>query len=441
MLSAGELSSGRIDLTNTKYVSREDHESFCKRIRPRPGDILYTKGGTTGVAVVNDLSMDFSVWVHVAVLRTDLELVAPEYLALALNSPFCYEQAQEYTHGTGNRDLGLTRMVLILLPLPPLEVQHEIVRTVGGLQAILEELTRVEAVTATVRDQARVSSLEALLADGEWVRMRDNWESLFTTPESVDDLRRTILDLAVRGRLVEQRAGEESAAELLVRAAQALKTYSGRKPRRCRIPDPPPTFEVPETWRWVELQDLGIVGPRNEVADETEAGFVPMAAIDDGFVPGHTAELRLWKEIKKGYTHLADGDIALAKITPCFQNRKSVVVSGLPNGIGAGTTELHVLRPFQGVLEPSYALVFLKSATFIEAGVPRMTGTAGQQRVPRDYFGACPIPLPPLDEQRRIVGRVTELMALCDELEERFRDLQDISERLADSIVHHVATR
>ena len=123
-----------------KYVSQADHESFCKRIRPEPGDVLYTKGGTTGIAIVNDLNFEFSVWVHIAVLKVAKRELDPHYVAAALNSPHCYSQSQELTHGIGNKDLGLTRMVLITVPVPPLAEQHRIVARVDELMGLLERL-------------------------------------------------------------------------------------------------------------------------------------------------------------------------------------------------------------------------------------------------------------------------------------------------------------
>ncbi|MBL0171689.1 MAG: hypothetical protein IPP90_13375 [Gemmatimonadaceae bacterium] len=108
-------------------------------------------------------------------------------------------------------------------------------------------------------------------------------------------------------------------------------------------------------------------------------------------------------EKSKAYTHFAEGDVALAKITPCFKNGKSTVFRNLTNGIGAGTTELHVVRPI--IVVPEYVLAYLKSPSFVNEGIPRMTGTAGQKRVPSDYFANTPLPLPPLAEQHRIVTR------------------------------------
>lgn len=128
-----------------------------------------------------------------------------------------------------------------------------------------------------------------------------------------------------------------------------------------------------------------------------------------------THQPRLWGSVKNGYTHFAEGDVGLAKITPCFENGKSTVFRELTGGIGAGTTELHVVRPL--LVDPDFILIILKSRYFIETGVPLMTGTAGQKRVPAEYFKYAPVPLPPLLEQHRIVSKVNELMALCGELE------------------------
>jgi type I restriction enzyme S subunit len=140
---------------------------------------------------------------------------------------------------------------------------------------------------------------------------------------------------------------------------------------------------------------------------------MPLIAAEYGAANGH--EVRYWGEIKKGYTHFVEGDVGLAKITPCFENGKSTVFRNLTGGMGSGTTELHIVRPL--VASSDYILLFLKSSQFIHNGISKMTGTAGQKRVPTDYFASSPLPLPPLAEQQRIVAKVDELMALCDRLE------------------------
>jgi type I restriction enzyme S subunit len=137
-LSARNVTEDAWALADAKYVSRADHEEFCKRARPEPNDILYTKGGTTGVARVNDLSFEFSIWVHIALLKMKAEAVDSHFLAAALNSEPCYRQSQLMTHGTSNQDLGLTRMVKILVPLPPLQEQRKIATVKQSLASRLE---------------------------------------------------------------------------------------------------------------------------------------------------------------------------------------------------------------------------------------------------------------------------------------------------------------
>ena len=159
-LSTRNITTSGFRLSDMKYVSRKDHHEFCKRIRAEPGDILYTKGGTTGMAIVNDLDFEFSVWVHVAILKVAHEHLAPRYIALALNAPHCYEQSQKYTHGTGNRDLGLTRMVKITAPIPPLPEQHRIVAKVDQFMSIIDRLA--ERLTAARDTQGAFAAAAAV---------------------------------------------------------------------------------------------------------------------------------------------------------------------------------------------------------------------------------------------------------------------------------------
>jgi type I restriction enzyme, S subunit len=129
-LSARNIKADRWSLEDAKYISEDDYAEFSRRIVPEVGDVLYTKGGTTGVARAVDLSFRFQVWVHVAVLKVKKNKVLPSYLALTLNSPRCYEQAQLFTRGATNQDLGLGRMKGIVFALPPLSEQVTILRAV-----------------------------------------------------------------------------------------------------------------------------------------------------------------------------------------------------------------------------------------------------------------------------------------------------------------------
>ncbi|MEE9319322.1 MAG: restriction endonuclease subunit S [Granulosicoccus sp.] len=240
----------------------------------------------------------------------------------------------------------------------------------------------------------------------------------------VKKLRLLILDLAVRGFLVQQDPNDEPASELLKRIATEkaelvkAKEIKNQKPLP-EISDDEKPYDLPTNWIWTRLGSLAEVAPRNTAEDKTQVGFVPMPLISTSHNGEHGQQIKTWIEIKKGYTHFADGDIGLAKITPCFENSKAVVFVGLKNGIGSGTTELHIARPIGTFINPWFVLLHLKSPRFLLIGETKMTGTAGQRRIPKNYFTDTPLPLPPLTEQHRIVAKVDELMALCDQLEQQ----------------------
>ena len=234
----------------------------------------------------------------------------------------------------------------------------------------------------------------------------------------IEKLRALILDLAVRGKLVPQEPSDEPASELLQQIRREktrlakLKEIKAPKPLPLQS-DPP--FALPRNWSWSQIAEVGVLSPRNDALDEIDASFVPMPMIAAEYGTPNEHEVRNWGDIKTGYTHFAEGDVGLAKITPCFENGKSTVFRNLTGGFGSGTTELHIVRPL--LLEPDYILIFFKSPYFIKTGIPKMTGTAGQKRIPTEYFAYAPFPLPPLAEQRRIIVKIDELMALCDALE------------------------
>ena len=268
-----------------------------------------------------------------------------------------------------------------------------------------------------------------------------HFDRLAEAPDAISRLRRFILDLAVRGKLVEQDPNDETATHLLRRIqtqkAQVLKAGEIRKEKALPpLSDDNLPFRVPTNWKWSQLAEIGFINPRNTAEDSLPASFMPMTLISADYGIPSKHEIRPWGEIKSGFTHFAEGDVALAKITPCFQNGKSLVLRGLTGGLGAGTTELHVLRP--AFVTPDYVLVFLKSPHFIETGIPLMTGTAGQKRVSTEYFANSPFPLPPLAEQSRIVAKVNELMALCDRLEAAQAERESRRDRLVCASLHRL---
>ena len=171
-------------------------------------------------------------------------------------------------------------------------------------------------------------------------------------------------------------------------------------------------FEVPQGWEWCRVSSLFQINPKVVAEDNASAAFIPMEAISAGYGSVFRYYEKEWGEIKSGYTAFADNDIAFAKITPCFQNRKSAIFEGLPNGIGAGTTELKILRTYGETINRWFVLYFLESPYFIDEAT--FKGTANQQRIIVGYLENKLFPLPPLAEQERIVDKIGLVMPIID---------------------------
>ena len=245
-----------------------------------------------------------------------------------------------------------------------------------------------------------------------------------------DQLRKSILQAAIQGKLTEQLPTDGDARDLLKKIRAEKDKLLAEKKIKVEKPLPPISddeipFDLPDNWCWCRLGEVCQINPRNKLADENiDVTFLPMTSINNGYNFGYNPLVKAWNEIKNGFTHFADGDVIFAKITPCFQNRKSAIVKNLKSGVGAGTTEIYVLRPYGNLINEKYLLYFVKNQRFIDDGLSTMKGTAGQQRISKAFVENYLFPLPPLAEQKRIVARLEELLA---EINELARDEQELT--------------
>ena len=191
-------------------------------------------------------------------------------------------------------------------------------------------------------------------------------------------------------------------------------------------------FEIPQGWEWCRVSSVFQINPKVIAEDNDNAAFIPMEAISAGYGSEFRFYEKKWKEIKSGYTAFEDNDIAFAKITPCFQNRKSAIFKGLPNGIGAGTTELKILRIYGETINRFYVLYFLESPYFIDEAT--FKGTANQQRIIVGYLENKLFPLPPLAEQKRIVDKIGLVMPVIDKYSKSQETLDKMNVELYRSL-------
>ena len=406
VLRSNNIQKGKMDYSDLVYVSC----SVPERAMINKGDILIcARNGSRALvgksAIVDTDGMAFGAFM--AKYTSLFSGLLNQYILTFIESPVFRIQLDGVKTETINQ---ITQDMLKeqLIPIPPLKEQHRINKKLKEIMPLVEKYG---------------------VAYFETTKLNDEFPEL---------LKKSILQEAVQGKLVPQDENDEPASVLLdrIRAEKQALIKAGKikkdknesvifrrdnshyEKRGAEVVciDNEIPFEIPYSWEWVRLGSLVQVNPRNNVDDDTVAGFIPMPLIQDGFNNHHACEKRKWKDIKSGFTHFANGDVVIAKITPCFQNRKSAIIKELPNGVGAGTTELHVLRDNTNLMYMPYLLILAKTHEFIENGMKNFTGTAGQQRVGKDFISSYLIPLPPVNEQKRIVKTAMSLLENISQL-------------------------
>ena len=293
--------------------------------------------------------------------------ISTHYLCHVLRSAYFLDYTQQCGYGVKMPRLSTNDACKGMVPLPPLSEQQRIVMEIDKWLALIDQIEQGKA----------------------------------DLQNTIKQTKSKILDLAIHGKLVPQDPNDEPAIKLLKRINPDFTPCDNGH-----------YAQLPQGWYYSTIKDIFIINPKIKADDNIEAGFVPMANITDGYNNIFKYETKRWGKIKTGFTHFADGDIAVAKISPCLENRKSVVLKGLPNGIGAGTTELHIFRP--QLIDVQFGLCFFKSEHFINQCVGSFNGVVGQQRVSKNIIENMIIAIPPINEQKRIVCAVHEIFAKLD---------------------------
>ena len=377
-----DMKDGTIIDDKLKYIDDNIFQQIKKYIINKD-DLYLTIAGTIGnVGVVPD-KFDGMNLTENAVKLTNI-LINRLFIKCFINSNFVQIQFIDKTNTVAQPKLAIERILTTIIPLPPLAEQKRIVEKIEKLLPHIEEYGKAEQ---------KLTKLNK---------------------EFPDQLKKSILQYAVEGKLVPQDKNDEPASVLLEKImAEKEKLIKEKKIKKEK------PFDIPDSWEWCRLGEVVQLNPRNKLDENLEVSFIPMTLISDGYSNSHASEKRKWQDVKSGFTHFAESDIGIAKITPCFQNKKSVVFKKLINGFGAGTTELHILRIYSETIFNEYLLWFCKTGFFIEGGVKAFTGTAGQQRVGKDYLNNLAFPLPPFAEQKRIVEKIEEIFKVYESLKKQ----------------------
>lgn len=181
--------------------------------------------------------------------------------------------------------------------------------------------------------------------------------------------------------------------------------------------------KIPEHWSLERLKYYIDLNPtkENSLCDKDLVTFLPMEMIhEDGSIDKENA--KKIKNIDSRFTHFKEGDVLLAKITPCFENGKSAIASDLYNGYGFGTTELHVLRAKKNKMINKFLYYIIRSNQFLKLGESRMTGAAGQKRISSGFVNNYVTGIPPLSEQRKIASFLDAQMENIDKLQNNIKE-------------------
>ncbi|TFH84865.1 restriction endonuclease subunit S [Billgrantia azerbaijanica] len=202
--------------------------------------------------------------------------------------------------------------------------------------------------------------------------------------------------------------------------------------------------EVPAHWAVKRLRYVAELNPsKSEVwtlPAESSVSFIPMEAVgEDGSLS--LEQTRPIGEVLAGYTYVREGDVTIAKITPCFENGKGAVMRGLKNHVGFGTTELTVMRPIAGLTTSDYLYRVISSEPFRVLGESSMYGAGGQKRVPDDFVRNFSIAWPPYKEQEQIQAFLDHEIARIDALVEEQQRLIELLKEKRQAVISHAVTK
>lgn len=369
--------------------------------------------------------------------------ITSDYLFLVLSAV----DLSEFQTGTSVPALSQSTLELLVVGLPPLAEQHRIVAKVEELMALCDELEKQE--THHLKSHALlVETLLGTLTQAKdakefqqaWSLLAQHFDDLFTTEDSIDQLKQTILQLAVMGKLVPQDPNDEPASLLLERiATDKLKDGIGNKEKQLpKITEDDLPFNLPESWEWVRLGNIINVksSKRIFVSDYVEIGvpFYRSKEIGElGRGESVTSELFISNEkydfLKRNFGVPKAGDILIACIGGSIGNTWLVDDSKFYYKDG-NLVQLDSIPQVSSY----YLLNYLNSKFFYQTALGIVSGSAYDaltiEKIKKSLF-----PLPPLKEQQRIVSKVNELFALCDELKARLAAAQTLANQMAEGVV------
>ncbi|MCW8334598.1 restriction endonuclease subunit S [Vibrio paucivorans] len=404
------------------------------------GDIVINKlGEPTGKACIVPKQLEYGIVVaDIVRIRLDSEIVNEHYLTLAINSPFVANQFSGLAKGVTRQRVNLSQIRSLTIPVPPLKEQERINERVNKLMLLCDQLEQqtessIEAhqVLVTTLLDTLTKSADAGELMQNWARISEHFDTLFTTEESIDQLKQTILQLAVMGKLVPQDPSDEPATELLKRIAeekaQLVKEKKIKKQKALPpISDDEKPFELPTGWKWCRLGEvINLVSGQHlkpsEYTENSEANSVPYITgpAEFGSIYPTYSKYTLEKRAlaQAGHILITCKGAGLGKLNRAKQTM-------------AISRQLMAIEPVFLDSDFLYNVLDCQYNYFQSKGV----GIA-IPGISRDDVTHMGVSLPPLNEQKRILVKLSELMNVCDLLKSRLIKSKNLQLHLTDAIV------
>ena len=414
-----------LDDSDIAYISSETHQRMNNTI-VYPGDILLNiTGASLGRSIIfPNTYPEANVSQHVTIIRMIDPNITP-FIYLCICSPLLQKIVWERQVGMAIEGLSKKVLELFEIPIPPLAEQKRIVAKVDELMLLCDQLeqqtetsieahaTLVEVLLATLTDSSDSDDLAQ-----NWSRIAEHFDSLFTTEQSIEALKQTVLQLAVMGKLVPQNPEDEPASVLLEKIAEEkeylIKTKQFQKTSKLNLKK---KVSIPNDWISVQVGELCPSIVPNRDKPKTFTGDIPWVTLPS--FPTDSWELDTEK-VELGLTE-AEVRLYSARLIPVNSVLMSCVgrfgLTAINRVPVSSNQQIHAFIVLEGLLPEFLCMVIKTSTKTLEDNSSSTTVSyLNKSKCESIQFG-----LPPLAEQQRIVTKVDELMAICDQLKEKLQ--------------------
>jgi len=386
-LSVKDLSSGKICFENTKFISKTEHEELYSRCNPEYGDVLITKIGTTGVPAIVDTEKEFSLFVSVALLKINTKKIYNRYLVYFLNSPVVQKQVKDNTRGVGNKNWVLDAIKSTILPLPPMEEQIRIVEKLDLIFPKIDEVQPIEKELEQIKKELQ------------------------------KEIKKSIFKSAIQGKLTEQNE-KENAEELVKKAIEEKLEAVSKKESKMTYKEKDKIslkFDIPQNWSKVcigQIADMTSGGTPSRSNTNYWNGNIPWLKIGDinNKYVTEASEFITEEGLKNSSAKWFERGTILYTIFATIGTVGILDFRATTNQAIAGIT-------LYGDIDTEffyYVCLALKDVLVSE-------GRGGAQlNINQQILSNVEIPIPPLEEQKRIVNKIEKLLPIINYIEEFF---------------------